>query len=418
MKKKSLLALIFLAALLILAVPVFAQGEARTGIVSGRIVNLSPDGTVPEELDLMLHAWDENINEKFMLNGTSKADGTFEFDEVTLDPTLLYAVMLTYDEAVYASEPAQVTEGQTALTLEIPIYDSTADTSAVRIDRQHILFDAAPNSLRVAEIYIVSNTGTRTVVGRATEEDGLISALQFPLPEGATDISFNERNGADRFLLTPGGFVDTAPLLPGEGTGQIVVSYALPYEDGLPFSWISQWPTDNLTFMVATGIGLSLEGEHLSPAGARDLGEGRQVDVFEYGSLGPGERAAVSLSGDLELPLAAPAGSMAPEAETRSDALPTKTLALVGVALGLVLMIVGVWWYRRSDSEEAQEPQDLPEADYDQLVTRIALLDEAHDRGEINGSDYVRKRAQMVGQATVLIARESEEDVASPSPSY
>lgn len=170
--------------------------------------------------------------------------------------------------------------------------------------------------------------------------------------------------------------------------------------------------------MVATGIGLSLEGEHLSPAGARDLGEGRQVDVFEYGSLGPGERAAVSLSGDLELPLAAPAGSMAPEAETRSDALPTKTLALVGVALGLVLMIVGVWWYRRSDSEEAQEPQDLPEADYDQLVTRIALLDEAHDRGEINGSDYVRKRAQMVGQATVLIARESEEDVASPSPSY
>ena len=408
MKKKSLLALIFLAALLILAVPVFAQGEARTGIVSGRIVNLSPDGTVPEELDLMLHAWDENINEKFMLNGTSKADGTFEFDEVTLDPTLLYAVMLTYDEAVYASEPAQVTEGQTALTLDIPIYDSTADTSAVRIDRQHILFDAAPNSLRVAEIYIVSNTGTRTVVGRATEEDGLISALQFPLPEGATDISFNERNGADRFLLTPGGFVDTAPLRPGESTGQIVVTYALPYEDGLPFSWVSHWPTDNLTFMVATGIGLSLEGENLSPAGTRDLGEGRQVDIFEYGPLQPGERAAVSLNGELELPLIAPAGSMAAESATSGAAFPTKTLALVGVALGLVLMIVGLWWYLRPDPVAVQEMEEVAAADYDELVTQIAILDEAHDQGKINGSTYARYRAQLLRQATALMPRSSE----------
>jgi hypothetical protein len=52
------------------------------------------------------------------------------------------------------------------------------------------------------------------------------------------------------------------------------------------------------------------------------------------------------------------------------------------------------------------------------LVTQIARLDEAHDRGDINGSDYARQRAQMVRQATDLLARSPEQDATSPSPSY
>lgn len=418
MKKKLILALIILTALLLLAVPVFAQDESPTGVVTGRIVNRSPDGLVPENMDLMLHAWDENFDEKLMLQGFSERDGTFEFAEVLLDPNLLYAVMLTYDDAVYASEPADVKEGQRELSLEIPIYESTTDTSTVRIDRQHVLFDAALDGLRVAEIYILSNTGDRTIAGMAAEDDARLSPLQFSLPEGATNISFNENSSGGRYVLTPGGFVDTAPLRPGESTGQVVVTYLLPYEDSLTYSWTAPWPVESLSFMLNTGIGLSLEGENLTPSGTRDMGEGGQVDVFSHGALESGENVTVSLSGTLLQPLVAPAGDMVSEAETDTGSSSKKGLALGGAALGLALMAVGVWWYRRPEPEGIEEAEDEPKVGFDQLVTQIALLDEAHDRGEINRSDYARQRAQMVRQATDLLARPPEQDATSPLPSY
>jgi hypothetical protein len=81
-------------------------------------------------------------------------------------------------------------------------------------------------------------------------------------------------------------------------------------------------------------------------------------------------------------------------------------------------MIVGVWWYLRPDPVAVQEVDEVTAVDYDELVTQIAVLDEAHDQGEINGSDYTRYRAQLVRQATALMPRSPEEDAASPSPSY
>lgn len=418
MKKKLILALIFLTALLLLAVPVFAQDESPTGVLTGRIVNRSSDGLVPGKIELMLHAWDENFNEKLMLQGFSEMNGTFEFADVSLDPNLLYAVMLTYDDVVYASEPADVKEGQAELSLEIPIYESTTDTSTVRIDRQHVLFDGTPDGLRVAEIYILSNNGDRTIAGTAAEEDTQLSPLQIPLPEGATNISFNENSNGGRFVLTPGGFVDTAPLRPGESTGQVVATYVLPYEDSLTYSWTAPWPVESLSFMLNTATGLSLEGENLTPSGTRDMGEGGQVDVFSHGALEPGESVTATLSGTLLQPLAAPAGEMISETRADTGFSSKKGLALGGAILGLALMAVGVWWFRRPEPEGTEEAEDEPKASFDQLVTQIALLDEAYDRGEIKASAYARQRAQMVRKATDLLAQSSDQDATSPSPSY
>jgi hypothetical protein len=355
-----------------------------------------------------------------MVDGNSEANGTFEFVDVSLDPNLLYAVMITYNNAVYASEPVNVAEGQTELSLEIPIYESTTDTSAVQIDRQHILFDSGPEGLRVAEIYILSNTGDRTITGQGTEEDAPLSSLQFFLPEGATNITFNENSNGGRFVLAPGGFIDTVPLRPGVGSSQVVATYVLPYEDSLTYSWTAQWPVENLSFMLVSGIGLSLEGENLTPEGTESIGQGNQVEVFSHGALEPGQSVEVSLSGTLLPPLGAPAGDILAEAEVAADTRPSskKALALGGAVLGLTLLAVGVWWYRRPELEEMEEGPDEPAASYEHLLNQIALLDEAHDRGEINGSEYIKKRAHMFRQAKVILDQASEQDTVSPSPSY
>jgi hypothetical protein len=416
MKKKLILAIIFLTAILLLAVPVFAQEEMARGVVTGSIINRSPGGPVPEKMALMLHAWDANLEEKLMLNGYSKTDGSFEFTNVTLDPNLQYAVMLTYDNVNYGSELVSVTEEQADLALEIPIYESTTDASSVRIDSLHILFDAALDSLQVAEIYSLSNTGSRTIVGQDSDEDAQLPSLQFPLPENATNISFSERSSSGRFLLAPGGFIDTAPLRPGDGTSQVVVTYALPYEDSLSYSWTAQWPVAKLSFMLASGIGLSLESENLTPAGTQDMAGGGQVDVFNHASLEADEKLAVSLSGTLSKPLAAPAGKSIPLAETEDGSSTKKRLGLGGVVLGFALVVAGIWWQSRPEPEEIAGAADEHEAGYDHLITKIAILDEAHQRGEVDGSEYERKREQMMNQIKVLLTK-SPEYVSATVPS-
>ena len=76
-----------LALTFLTAVPLMAQEETLpAGTVSGQITNLTPDGIVPTNLDVMLHAWDSGFDEKAMQNGLSDADGRFAFESVPLNP--------------------------------------------------------------------------------------------------------------------------------------------------------------------------------------------------------------------------------------------------------------------------------------------------------------------------------------------
>ncbi|MFQ5433867.1 MAG: hypothetical protein ACE5FD_03235 [Anaerolineae bacterium] len=386
---------------LITAVPVLAQSDEDViGVVTGQILNQTDTDIVPDGVDVMLHAWDQDFNEKIMLNGQSEADGTFQFDDVTMNPEWLYAVMLTYQDVLYYSEPAPLSGDLTSLTIDVPIYETTTDTSQVQIERQHIFFDTAQGGLMVGEVYILSNSGDKTIAG-AGGDDGTLSPLQFSLPEDATGVSF-EGAGDGRFLLTPGGFVDTAPLRPGAGSSQIVVRYVLPYTDGMPYAYTAQWPVNEINFLVPESLGLSLSADNLTDEGLRDLGNGEKIGIFSYGSLNVGESLAVTLSGALvSPPVAIESDSQAAESAAQPDS--QAAIAIGIVVLGLAFIGVGFWWYRQPDeAEELEAPVD--DVDFKELVTQIALLDEAHDRGEIAYDVYEAQRSALRHQAQLAMA--------------
>jgi len=104
------------------------------------------------------------INEKTMLNGQSEADGTFQFDEVTINLEWVYAVMLTYQNVLYYSEPMPLSGDPELLTIDVPVYEATTDISKVIVERQHIFFDAAQGGLMVGEVYILSNLGNKSSI--------------------------------------------------------------------------------------------------------------------------------------------------------------------------------------------------------------------------------------------------------------
>lgn len=396
--------------LLLLAAPALAQeGDGAqpaggsgvdstppTGVVSGRVTNGTNDGLVPESGEPMLHIWDGAFQEKEMLHGELSPDGTFRFADVPFVAGWRYAAMLNYQDATYFSEPVAVGEDQEELSLTVTVFEATTSTDAVRITRQHIFFDAAAgNRLQVGEIYILSNGGDRTVALPAGA-DSASAPLAFTLPAEAQDISL-ENNDNGRFKPAETGFVDTAPLRPGESVAQVVVRYTLPYEDPLTYTFRAPWPVDGLNVLVPETSGLAVAGDGLQAEETRQMDNGRDVAIFSHGSLDAGETLSLSLSGDLAAPAPppAPASSTTGEPATGNSLLPPALLVL-----GLVLVTLAVWLYRRPLSEPAALVATPGQpVGFDALVTEIALLDDAHDDGRINEDDYTRRRKLLLSQA-------------------
>ena len=161
-----------------------------------------------------------------MLHGQAQPDGTFLFTDVAFDEQLQYAVMATYDGVTYFSETTAVNLTSMQVALEVPVYESTSGLAGVQVDQMHVLFNFAEDGLETKEIYILSNSGERTVKDVYKLEGDKSATFKFPLPSGA-DFIFFKPDDQDRFVKFDGGFADTYPILPGTRSAQIMVNSRL-----------------------------------------------------------------------------------------------------------------------------------------------------------------------------------------------
>lgn len=402
---------LLLLILLLVAAPALAQSGDGTqagdtapaepaeivGVVTGSVTNSTPGAVVPASGEPMLHIWDANFQEKGMEHGELAADGSFRFEDVPFVPSWQYAAMLHYQNVNYFSEPVSVSEQQSELSVELPVYEATTSTDNVQIMRQHILFDAAAaDQVQVAEIFVLSNRGDRSVAPPADADPAEVP-LAFTLPEGAENIGLdNNTNG--RFKPTETGFVDTAPLRPGDGTSEVVVRYTLSYADALAYTYTAPWPVTGLNILLPARTGLTLEGESLEPLETRQMGDAGAVAIYQHQGLAAGESLTLNLSGALKAPPA--------PVQTQAEPTPAATggnsvLAPVLLALGLFVVAVAVWLYRRPAIDS--EPATAEATTFEALVTEIALLDEAHEAGRIDDTDYGRRRSLLFAQAQQLL---------------
>lgn len=396
---------LFLLMLLLAVAPAFAQDDDSapdsrppTGVVTGNVRNGTSGGLVPDSGEPMLHIWNAAFQEQEMLHGELAPDGSFRFEKAPFVPGWQYAVMFNYQDVTYFSQPATVAEGQEELVVTLPIYEATTAADAVRVSRQHIFFDAAAaDQLLVGEIYVLSNSGDRTVAAPA--DANLAEApLAFPLPQAAQGVSL-DNNTKGRFQLTEAGFVDTAPLRPGRDQTQVVVRYTLPYEEPFNYTFSAPWPVDALNVLTPVASGLEVEGEGLALQESREMDNGGEVTIYSHDTLAANESLALHLSGELVAPPPpAPAPNVVSTAGT--DTAARSVLPPVLLFLGLTLITLAVWLYRRHDSDrEPVATSFAPPMSFDALVTEIALLDEAHEAGRVNESEYARRRSLLFARA-------------------
>lgn len=370
MKYKRTLSALWITLFILLSLTRAAQAQTETplpapgswkGQVSGTIVNRTPGGNLPQELALMLHAWDEQGNEKLMVDGKSASDGRFQFRDVAFDPGLTYGVMLDYNGTSYFSSYTKVKKGDADLKLEIPIYETTTDASTIKASNLHLLFSYDEQGLSISQVYVLTNSGQRTVKDGVTLPSGRKAAIKLPLPEDAKNVQFNG-DDPTRFILLSDGFADTAGIIPGDQTSQIMLNYHLPFQEGMSFDYKATLPVEAISLLVPQDSNLSLQGERLASAGVKSFQSGQDYSVFSHDGLQPGEDLRISITGKPKLTNAP--GSDAAAVVTKLDSVsPIVGIGIGAGTLGLAFLVTGMWWWRKSRIEDSEEEIEVDELD-------------------------------------------------------
>jgi mono/diheme cytochrome c family protein len=373
--------------------------ELALGSISGQVVNGSGEG-LPVEFEVQLHAYDgqdEVISESIAVG----SDGRYSFPDLELVPGRLFFVSAEYQGNEYLSDVAHLaTEG--SLDLPLTVYETTSDTSQVRVDRLHVLLDfLVEDRIEVVELLVLSNPTNRSI----TAEDGK-GVLQVTLPEGAANLSFEDGVLGERFIATDDGFIDQAPLLPGFSSSQLVFSFTLPYKNKLEYEQTLDYPVDAVVLITQDG-GPVVEGDALTDMGAQVI-SGTTLRSYSSGSFQPGDVLEFTVKGR---PLGA-----AGEAGAAATGLPTGVLVGVG-AFGLVLIAGGLWLWGRNknlDKKSETELEDHSSAESisvdetnEAILQIIADLDDAFEAGELEETEYQRRRSELKQR---LISRMSSSD--------
>jgi mono/diheme cytochrome c family protein len=362
------------------------------GTVTVELVNGST-GEALSDAAVTLYAFEE-MNNTFTATLTAGENGVYAFKDIEMPPERVFLAGVEYAGGLYGSDIVVAEAGINELALQVTVYETTTDTTVLSVDRVHILFDfATPDSAQVVEVFIISNPTDRAVV--AEETGGPV--VFFPLPEGATNLEFQDGVLGDRYLEMPGGFADTRSVSPGVGQYQVVFAFDIPYANKLEFNQLVEMPLSAVVVMLPD-VGIKVKGDAFEDGGVRDF-QGTTYQMYNGSALAPGDQISFSLSGR--------AKSTNPTLTSGS----TQNLIIGLGVFGLALVLTGLWLYRRSQAanEEAGEALSIEgsadeaglldgeatQEDPDTLMDAIIALDDLYQAGKLPEEAYQQRRAEL-----------------------
>ncbi|MGQ9667440.1 MAG: carboxypeptidase-like regulatory domain-containing protein [Anaerolineae bacterium] len=311
-----------------------AAGAQTAGSIQG-VVMLAPSNTPMADIPVTLE-WYEGTTLKETRTAQTDAGGGFSFDELAVGGQNVYAVSATYKDVAYATDMLTLTTTAPQQTVRLDIYETTDDDAGIVIERAHLIISPLAEGVQIGQMFILSNTGDKTFVGKPLQEGGQPATFRLYLPKGAEQITFDAGELGERFLSTPDGVADTLPIPPGQSTAQVVLSYTLPPQ-GNPWSmeYTFYYPVKNLNVLVS--MGWTVEGAPLQFAGTM----GGETPFQNY--------AAKDLAANTTLNLAFRSGGAA-GGMTSTAAPPTPAGSvqgtMLGIAIGLgVLLLIGLMTY-------------------------------------------------------------------------
>lgn len=370
--------------------------------ISGQVVN-GTTGEVIRDGMVSLRAFTPDLQEATSLETAVDSEGRFSFEVTDADPDWVYMASASQGDFSFSSNPARLEPGIPQLDMPITVFDTTDDPSAINIDQVHMIMDFANDFLSISEIYVLSNLEPAVFVGETgVPEDGTV---QLALPSGAENVSFQRSfRSFENFLPAPEvvptdqGYADTVPLQPGQGSMNLLVTYELPYEDGMTVGHPVFYRTNSAT-LVLPEIGVEVAGDGWASQGSQQMGNAGAISSYSRPGLQAGEAVTFTLEGRPSAPAANVGVSSSPENDMLGILLGGTALLLVA---GGAAYTVRTW---RTDAEEAVEMQ----ADQvDDLLYALVSLDETYEAGSLEEAAYQERRAQLIDQLAAIWGASAE----------
>ncbi|MCS6908291.1 MAG: cytochrome c [Anaerolineales bacterium] len=354
------------------------QGETRIGkgMIKGRVSNGS-GGQVPPDLVVTLEGYDD-FEPVLTVTTTLKSDNSFLFEQVEMREGRVFLVYTEYGGTTYTSDVAVAPAQDASLDLPLVIYDTTTDPSVIKCDRLHLFLDLIDEStLRIAQLYIMSNTSNKTLIAERPGQP----TVRFKLPVGSSNLEFQDGALGERYIQTPDGFGDTASIRPGAGNYQVLFAFTMPYNRKLELVQPVSMPIDALIVLVPEG-NLKVRSPLLRDEGKRNA-EGTTYHVYSGGSLAVGEELRLSISGQ-------------PGAGSFSLSSGSRASLMIGLSVfGLALILAGIWFYRNTRVEELDEEPTETGENLEVLLDAILALDDQYQSGELPEEAYLERRAEL-----------------------
>ncbi len=355
------------------------------GNITGVVTN-SSGGDVPSGLAITLHGFDQ-MQTAITQTTTLKDDGSYVFENVPMLPGRVFLTTVEFDGSTYGSDIATAEAGTSSLDLPIIVYETTTDTASLSVDRLHLFFEFVDAStMRVIELYIISNTSDKTVIAPVQGDP----TITFKLPEGATNLEFQDGQLGGRYVQTDSGFGDTVAIRPGSGSYQVLFAFEMPYNKKLELAQPVDLPTNAVVILVPAGS-VNVKGDNLQDGGVRPV-QGVDYQTYNGSALNAGDILRLTVTGS-------PSGS--------SSALTvgSKTNLVVGVgAFGVVLIVAGVFLFLRNRNnrliDDDQPYTPIPSTtqtaeNAETVMDAILALDDLYREGELPEEAYRQRRAEL-----------------------
>jgi hypothetical protein len=369
---------------------VVTSTEPFTGSVSVQLINGS-GGDAPSDTPVTLYGFD-NMQNTYSETLSTGVNGVYTFTNVIMPKDRAFLAGVDYASGTYGSDIAMVDPARPNLNLQITVYDSTTDVSVLTTDRVHVLLDFTdPKNVNVVEVFIISNPSTQAVV--ATTKDGTV--VTFPLPQGYSNLKFQDGELGARYVEIPQGFADTYTVKPGMSEYQVVFAFQMPYDHKLNFVQSMFLPTSAVVVMVPDN-GIKVDSSMLQDGGTRDY-QNTPYRMYNGSSLLADSSLDFTLSGNPK------------KAETSLFNTGTMQNLAIGLGVfGFALVVGALWLYRRnqiriktqtvSDGVDMASPLtelDAYPEDEGTLMDAIIALDDQFRAGNLPEEAYLERRAVL-----------------------
>jgi mono/diheme cytochrome c family protein len=407
-------------------IPAWESGyQAGPGLITGTVTHGTAGETLPRGLEVTL-----DVYEHFTLIATftttvdsagGDATGNFTFTDLSVAGNISYLASTEFEGIRYSSGLVILTEAAPHATAAIVVYATTTEPPEIRIDRTDWIIDDQPGALLVAQVYYFGSAGDRTFIGTPVDGLQMPATVAIQLPLDAEQVTFEGGLLGGRYQQVGDRYYDTAPLIPGEGTKQILVRFFLPYEGtNVEYTQAFLYPTREINLLVAELPELEVTvtprgGDPWEVIETQEF-QGRSYRLFRAGDLPPTE-VVVSLNGLLAANAVDPRADANTEANTTGTAGTSAPGAAIAPALlapwmawsvgGLSLLLLAggtVWAWRGGRMQLAERPPDVRH-EMDAVARRIAQLDDRHALGQLDRASWQHQRSQLKARLLEMARR-------------